>query len=278
VLRFAGAVVAAGVSRGVAAERESRWALLSDTHIPANREEAYRGFRPVENLQKVVAQVSKAKPEGCIIGGDLARLVGLPGDYAELKVLLTPIAKRVPIGFCMGNHDNRENFAASFSSTSGLQPLKQKHVVVIDQSPIRMILLDSLIETNRTPGLLGKAQRTWLDTYLEGANNTPTVIFVHHTLDDGDNSLLDSDRLLRIAAKYRQVKAVFYGHSHRYSYDTYEGVHLVNIPAVGYNFNPDQPVGWLDAKFASSGVELTLRAVGGDATLHGKTRPLSWRS
>jgi 3',5'-cyclic AMP phosphodiesterase CpdA len=117
-----------------------------------------------------------------------------------------------------------------------------------------------------------------LEAYLEKENTSPAVIFVHHTLDDGDNSLLDSDRLLRMAAKHRQVKAIFYGHSHRYSFDTYEGVHLVNIPAVGYNFNPDQPVGWVDAKFAPGGVDLRLHAVGGEMALNGKTRSLAWRS
>src|SRR5690606_33331983 len=53
-----------------------RLALLSDTHIPADATEAYRGFRPVDNLRQVAEQVAAADVQGAIVAGDLARLVG----------------------------------------------------------------------------------------------------------------------------------------------------------------------------------------------------------
>jgi hypothetical protein len=36
-------------------------ALLSDTHIPADPANEYRGFRPVDNLRQIVPQVSIAR-------------------------------------------------------------------------------------------------------------------------------------------------------------------------------------------------------------------------
>jgi 3',5'-cyclic AMP phosphodiesterase CpdA len=280
----AGAFAAVAAHRLNAAEsskpRTSRWSMVSDTHISAEREAEFRGFRTYQNLTQAVEKIASARPDGCIISGDLARLQGTPGDYVQLKAVLSPLQDKVPVGFCLGNHDDRENFNTAFGPplTGAPQQVKGKNVLIIERAPVRFILLDSLIVANETPGFLGKAQRTWLDKYLEISDNTPTLLAVHHTLDDEDGSLLDSDRLLRIAAKHRKVKAIFYGHSHRYGYDTYEGVHLVNVPATGYNFNERQPVGWLDANFASEGVELTLQAIGGNTADHGKSRSLLWRT
>ena len=56
-------------------------ALLSDTHIPADRMNGSRGFNPWENLKTVVPQVQEARPDGVILCGDAARLEGLEGDY-----------------------------------------------------------------------------------------------------------------------------------------------------------------------------------------------------
>jgi 3',5'-cyclic AMP phosphodiesterase CpdA len=261
-----------------AQKRTTRWALLSDTHIAANVDDEYRGFRPYENLKQVVSQAGKFGPDGIVIDGDLARLEGLAPDYRNLTELLEPLTSRFPVGLALGNHDHRKNFLAAFQGSAGQRAaIQDRHVVIIDRSPVRLVLLDSLITANQTPGLLGKAQRTWLDEYLAANAGVPTLLFVHHTLDDRDTSLLDSDRFLRIATKHPHVKAVFYGHSHEYKLDTIEGMHLINVPATGYNFKDSEPVGWLEAGFAADGAEFTLRAIGGNKTADGSRRSVSWR-
>jgi hypothetical protein len=148
----------------------------------------------------------------------------------------------------------------------------------MERPAIRFLLLDSLLYVNKVPGLLGKAQRTWLDQYLAGSDSRPTVLFVHHTLGDGDGDLLDVESLFRVVQPYRKVKAIFYGHSHRYFYGQDRGLHLVNLPAVGYNFVDSEPVGWVDAQFSGAGAELTLQALGGNKAKHGETVVLRWRS
>ena len=260
--------------------RSTRWALLSDTHIAADPHNEYRGFRPYDNLKKAVALVERFAPEGALIDGDLARLEGQPGDYASLQSLIAPLSARCPVGMSLGNHDHRANFLAGIKSPAAAksQAIGNRYVAVIEHPPVRFVLLDSLIRANETPGLLGKAQRTWLDGYLASAGGTPTFLFVHHTLDDEDGSLLDADRFLRIAARHRNVKAVFYGHSHRYHYDTVEGMHLVNLPAVGYNFRDSEPVGWVEATFTAEGADLKLNAFAGNTEGHEKTHSLSWRT
>ena len=68
--------------------------MLSDTHIPADQDEQYRGFRPVANLKKVVPRLLEHAPDGALISGDIARLVGAREDYDVVKALLEPLASR----------------------------------------------------------------------------------------------------------------------------------------------------------------------------------------
>ncbi|MGV3774170.1 MAG: metallophosphoesterase family protein, partial [Verrucomicrobiales bacterium] len=129
----------------------------------------------------------------------------------------------------------------------------------------------------KTAGLLGKNQREWLRGFLDQADEKPTVLFVHHTLGENDGELLDADKFLAMVRPHRKVKAIFYGHSHIYSQKEQEGMHLVNLPAVGYNFNDREPLGWVQADFRKEGVDLTLRAFAGNTEGNGKTISLAWR-
>jgi len=274
-----GGVLLAGLHLPGATTGSVKWALLSDTHIPTDPANEYRGFKPRENLEKVIPEVIRFAPDGVLIDGDLAREEGLASDYSVLKSLLEPIAAHTPIALALGNHDDRDNFISAFAlEASGERAqLNQKCVSIVDLASLRMIMLDSLAFPHQVPGYLGKQQREWLDGYLDSASKLPTLLFVHHTLDDGDNSLLDFERLLAIAHKHSQVKAVFYGHSHIYKSESIRGLHLVNLPAVGYNFRDSASVGWVQAVFTNDGVQLTLQAIGGDTSEHGKTRSLAWR-
>ncbi len=262
-----------------AEEPEMHWALLSDTHIPEDPEDAYRGFKPVENLKKAVPMVLDAKPKRVLICGDAARLKGTPGDYQALRNLLEPIAKQMPVAIALGNHDDRKNFLEAFGpSQPGAQHVKNRHVLVIESPALRFIVLDSLIMPNFTPGLLGKDQRTWLAQFLDSAPPLPTVLFMHHTPDDSDSALLDMPRLFDIIRPRTMVKAVVFGHSHRYVHLAWEGIQMINLPALGYNFNDDQPVGWVDAVFTGKGASFTLRAIGGNTERDGRTVVLPWRA
>jgi len=256
----------------------TRWAFLADTHIPADVGDNYRGFYPYQNLQKVVPGIISASPDGVAIAGDLARLTGELGDYANLKKLLSPIAEKTPVFMALGNHDHRENFLKTLDDTPGQkQPVRGKHVIIVDKGPIRLIILDSLLYTNKVPGLLGKAQRQWLEDYLRKCDDRPTILCFHHTLADGDGDLLDVPRLFRIIKPIRKVKAILYGHSHAYEFSRFAGIHLINLPAVGYNFSETQPVGWVEARLTAEGGDFTLHGVAGNKDQDGSVRKLTWR-
>jgi 3',5'-cyclic AMP phosphodiesterase CpdA len=270
----------AGATRSLRAQQGGRvrWALLSDTHIPTDAANEYRGFRPYENLMKLAPVVAESGVAGAVINGDLARLEGLPSDYVNFKRLLQPMAKKMPIAMALGNHDHRENFAAAFAEHPGEeQSIRNKHILVVPAGPAKLILLDSLLYPNLTPGLLGKDQRVWLEQYLPAAGPGPVLVFVHHTPGDRDSDLLDTDRLLSILTAAKNVKALIYGHSHQYAYEQVKGMHLINLPAVGYNFDNSQPVGWVHAEIGADGADFRLHAMAGDRSGDGGIKSLAWR-
>ncbi len=278
----AGAIATIGMFQPLSTHAKNKslnLALLSDTHIPEDVGNNYRGFYPYENLKTAAEQVAKSGLEGAVITGDLARLTGEPGDYSNLKLLLQPVTEKMPIAMALGNHDKREHFLTAFTTTTGQrQALKNKYVVVVDHTEIQLIVLDSMMTTNFTPGFLGKIQREWLTTHLESNKDKTILIFFHHSMGDSDNDLLDVDRLFKIIGPHRQVKAIFYGHSHVYNYDTREDIHLINLPALGYNFNDNEPIGWVEASFNKKGGEFTLHAIGGNKAEDGMKKELIWRS
>ena len=255
-----------------------RWAFLADTHIAEDPAHEYRGFRPSEHLRAVVSQMAETDPAGAVLVGDAARMEGKPGDYRQLKALLQPIQAEVPVAVALGNTDSRTSFLAEFSESPGAPAhVTGRHIRVIEAGPMRYILLDSLMQTRFSPGLLGKAQRLWLEQFLASAESIPTLLFVHHTLDDGDISLLDVERMFRIVQPHRMVKAIVHGHSHRYRFDVREGIHLINLPAVAYHFADTEPLGWVEARLSGEGADFKLRAVAGNTAANGQETSLRWR-
>lgn len=280
-LAAAGGIIALTPRRSPAQvdQAQSRWAFLSDTHIAADCENNYRGFYPYRNFEKTVAQLAADLPEGVVVTGDLARLTGQMGDYENLRKLLMPLVGQRPMYLALGNHDDRAVFLDVFEDRPGqAQPVRDKHVVTVEAGPVRFILLDSLLATNQTPGLLGKAQRTWLRKYLQDSDDKPVILFFHHTLEDGDGDLFDALWLFDLIRPIRKVKAIVYGHSHEYRSSELEGIHLINLPATAYNFSDDQPLGWIEAKLTAEGGDFTLHAVAGNTQLDGRVEGFRWRS
>jgi len=254
----------------------TRWALLSDTHVAADRENRYRGFFPYLNLDEAVAQITDKLPDRVIITGDLARLKGETDAYENFKTLLAPVVRQRPVHLGLGNHDNREDFFRAFKSpTTADTAIENKHIVAAEAGPVRLIVLDTLRYVNAAAGELGSSQRSWLETFLKRCDDKPTILFLHHTLS---YDLLDMRSLLEIIRPVGKVKAVVYGHSHRYEFATDSGIHLINLPATGYNFAANQPVGWVEAKLTRKGGEFVLHTVAGNREMEGRTTPLCWRA
>jgi 3',5'-cyclic AMP phosphodiesterase CpdA len=239
---------------------------------------AYHGLRPAEHARQAVAEIIEAGPQGSLIAGDLAWDEGSPGDYAHLHAILEPLTARMPVCLMLGNHDSRSAFVAEFAAARAHpEAAIDKLLAVVEHGPIRWILLDSLFRTDMVPGLLGRAQRCWLRGLLEAPDARPTLIVVHHPLDDSDDSLLDGDRLFRLVEPFAPVKAIFTAHDHAYRTDTRGGIHVVGLPALGMPFDEREPVGWIEASLTSSGGVFKFHAVGKNRSRDQSVTTLIWR-
>jgi 3',5'-cyclic-AMP phosphodiesterase len=254
-----------------------RWALISDTHCPADPKDVYRGFNPQENLRTTAAAAAKSPAQFCALTGDVARSQGLPADYDAFRELMAPVLDKMPVGLTTGNHDNRSNFDKAFSAAQGTrQQVARKRVIAFEWTDLRAVFLDSLLDTTVTPGQLGVAQRRWLADYAR-ADQRPALLFLHHDMRGEDGSLVDAAQLLDIVTPLTQVKAVFYGHTHEYGVETRQGLHLVNVPSAAYNFRDQDPVGWMEMTISGARAELLLHATGGNTTMDGTKASLPWR-
>jgi 3',5'-cyclic AMP phosphodiesterase CpdA len=252
-------------------------ALMSDVHIPADRLPGARGYDACQQLLRAVPDVLSAKPDGLIVTGDLARHEGEVADYEVFLELIEPIKDTMPVYLALGNHDNRDNFYAVVKNLQGsMQPVQDKHVSVIEHRQIRIVLLDSLFYVRQKGGLLGKVQREWLSAYLTGHVDRPVVLMLHHTLGDGDNDLLDTEYFFDLLAPHSHVKAIFHGHSHAWKRYERQGMPIINLPTTAHIRSPEQPIGWVDAVFRRDGMDLSLRAFGGNRNEDGKTFSYAW--
>ena len=113
--------------------------------------------------------------------------------------------------------------------------------------------LDSLLR-DKVAGLLGQDQRAWLEQFLKQADDRPSfsiILWEKVMRPSGYRSFLPNFETSSTGQSH------LLGHSHMYECGFREGKHLINLPAVGYNFSDAQPVGWLDARFHRKGVDLT---------------------
>jgi Icc protein len=311
--RFLSSLISAATTAGVASfgkgthlsaqeslEDDSEpWALLSDTHIAADPQTNARGINMADHLRQAVGELlghHKQRPfAGALINGDCAFLDGQIEDYKTLGTLIEPLfASAVPLHVTLGNHDERTRVRVGLEKIFGGGVAKNAPVRGVDfadvdgklASRVRgrfcdWYLLDSLEFTNKTPGRVGEAQVAWLEKALKAAPARPALVMVHHNPHPispaKSNGLTDTDLLLPVLLENRQVKALFFGHTHVAAKFEIDGLHFVNLPACAYRFATEQPTGWTSALVGPSSCRLTLFDTGKAHALHGQEAVLKWR-
>jgi 3',5'-cyclic AMP phosphodiesterase CpdA len=261
-----------------------RLALLSDVHIDADPAAIDRQVVMYDHLKETIAQVGRLEPKplAAFINGDCAHLLGRPEDYEMLVELLKPLREQgLPIHLSMGNHDNRDNLWKTIPKAESHEgPLKDRQVAIIELARANVFLLDSLQKTNVTPGVLGEAQVDWLGAALDAHITKPAIVMVHHQPDDRPkpDGLTDTKALLDVLSPRKHVKALFFGHTHKWEITSRSGIHCVNLPAVAYPFQKDQPTGWVDAYLREDGINLELHCIDPMHPKHGQRVDLTWRA
>lgn len=261
------------------------WALLADTHIAADRTRLHNGVAMTPNLETVINEILTARPRPAhtLIAGDLAYSQGETGDYHQLLSLLQPLrAAGLPIHLLLGNHDHRERFLEAIPwAFRPDRPWRARCCAIVPSPRANWFLLDSLEQTLSTPGLLGPEQLNWLARELDARRRRPAIIVLHHHPDESPNrsGLKDTETLLAILRPRPQVKAIIFGHTHRWNLATDpSGIHLINLPPTSYVFRPEYPVGWVQARLEPTGIHLHLRCLDPHHPDHGRHVQLTWRT
>jgi 3',5'-cyclic-AMP phosphodiesterase len=290
-LHTAGSAALATLCKAQPTDPSELWHLLADTHIASDTSAVSRGINMAEHLKSVTTHVLEAQQQekafGLLINGDLALRQGEAADYATLVQLLTPLREAgVDVHLTLGNHDHRENFHTACAEALSLRrsPLDHHHTGVITSAVVNWVLLETLEEVDHTPGLVGEAQLQWLERTLADLPPTkPTLVFAHHnpqsTAPEGKkiSGLKDTDALLKVLEAHPQVKAYFFGHTHRWEIETRpSGLHLINLPPVAYIFNTARPSGYVQARLTPTGMELKLHSLDPAHPEHAQVKKLQW--
>jgi 3',5'-cyclic AMP phosphodiesterase CpdA len=263
----------------------NRYVLLSDLHVWEHRKGEHGGQFPTPNFEAARSEILALtpRPATAIVSGDCVFREGHAEDYAVLADLIHPLRKAgISFHFALGNHDGRENFHAAFPETKPKSepPVPHKCVAIQETPHANWFLLDSLLKTNHTPGRLGKVQLEWLAKALDARSDKPALVVAHHNLDTKPNThgLEDTQALLDVISTRKQVKAYIYGHRHRWSSETQDGLHMVNVPTLVWVFDQKQPRGWVDVRLRPDGAALVLHALDKAHKANGQTIDLKWRS
>ena len=260
--------------------------LLADTHVGSRMDQEHDGVKPAKTLERAVVEIGELKPRPAtaIVAGDCAFLHGEAADYTLFGDLLKPLRQAgMPLHFALGNHDHRDRFLAAFpdAKAHGVQPpVQSKFVSMVETPHANWFLLDSLDKTGTAKGLLGDVQLHWLAKALDARTDKPALVLAHHNPDRLVNihGLTDTARLFEVLVPRRHVKAYFYGHTHRWQVGRESKVHLVNIPATAWLFEPGEPRGLLTAQLRPDGATVMLHCLDHHHAKHGDKVDLKWRT
>lgn len=290
VQTLAGGAGALAVQNSFAAPQEvdpDFWALYSDSHIAASTAVVWREEPMYDNARRVNREMLglRRRPCGLIHFGDCAFKKGLAGDYDTFRSTIRPIQDAgIPMHLMVGNHDDRETFWSSLKAeTDGPRPVRSRHVAIVEHARVNWFLLDSLDQTDESTGTVGEEQCVWLAKELDARADKPALVCVHHdpligAYADKSSGLTDTEALMKVITPRRHVKAIIFGHTHRWKLTMVDDLHLINLPAIGYPSKEGAPTGWVGCWLHDDGMKLVLSSRDKRFKDHFRPIELAWRS
>ena len=208
---------------------------MSDPHFLPHGMLAYGQLDVAGYLERAVAHIAglAPAPDAILLTGDLTS-DGDESVYADFVGMLSGIG--APVYPLPGNHDRRDLLRAAFP---GVVPTSGPIAYVVERFPIRLVMLDSLVE-GQPYGELGPDQLAWLDARLRADPSAPTLIALHHPpfrtgIDHMDYSMLrDAEGLAEVVSRHPQVERVVAGHVHRVIQRRFAGTLAITAPGVAH--------------------------------------------
>lgn len=212
-------------------------AQISDLHFLPAGILAFGKVDVAGCLERAIGHLNQLDPapDLVLITGDLTN-DGDDAAYEQLALMLERL--HPPYYPLIGNHDPREPARRTFAHL-GCLPSRGRLCYVIDDFPIRVVALDSMVE-RRPYGTLGPEQLAWLDARLKERPKKPTLVALHHPpirtgIGHMDHSMLrDSDELAAVIARHPQVERVLCGHVHRPVQQRFAGTIAQIAPGIAH--------------------------------------------
>jgi 3',5'-cyclic-AMP phosphodiesterase len=204
-------------------------------------------------LERAVSHLNRLlpRPDLVLATGDLVN-DGSLGAYQMLRRLLDRL--EIPYALLPGNHDDRDHLRSIFEDRPGIQDSGEFLQYVLDELPVRIIALDTLVPGDDR-GLLCPERLAWLAARLEEGPVRPTLIAMHHPPFASGIDVMDSMNcsnsieLGTIVARHPQVERIVCGHLHRPITLRWSGTVVTTAPSTAQQFDlnllPAAPVKWI---------------------------------
>lgn len=211
---------------------------LSDIHLTTPGT-TIGGRDPRRNFERALTHILRDHHDAelMVITGDLSDW-GDRADYQWLKARLDTVP--VPVRLCIGNHDNRENFASVFPDLVSDGGFIQG---VHDTPAGRCLFLDTN-QSQTHAGRYCEERLAWLTARLD-EHDGPFLLFMHHNPMPLHLGPLDQIRLLddvafrQLAARYRdRIRHIFFGHCHLPLAGSVGGVPLSSLRGTNHASYP----------------------------------------
>ena len=220
-------------------------AQVTDIHLgfdPGNPAELNR-----QRLDQVLGALIDGpnRPDLLLATGDLTD----HGDLESYRALAEAFAQcPFPVWPCMGNHDDRDNFAAIFPHVPQEGGFVH-YVVPLDNR--RIIILDTL-EPGRHGGAFCEARAAWLAARLDEDSETPTLIVMHHPPVEVGIDWMNThpeepwvQRFAAVIADRPNITALVCGHLHRTITAPWKGMAVAicssTAPQLALDLRPMDP-------------------------------------
>jgi 3',5'-cyclic AMP phosphodiesterase CpdA len=218
-------------------------AQITDPHVKHAGKLAYGRVDTLPMLDRAVAHLRRLdpQPDVVLLTGDLVD-EGSDAEYGRLRHALSPL--KPPLYVIPGNHDERAVMARAFADHAYLPRDGGFLHYVIDEHPVRLIALDTLIPT-KVGGAMDAERCAWLDARLGEAPGRPTLVMMHHPpfamgIDHLDRWLLEgADAFGQVIARHKQVERVICGHAHRAVALRWHGTTISVCPSTAHQFTLD---------------------------------------
>ena len=212
--------------------------LVADPHVHDGDERPY-GLDLDRRLELAVDFINRRHGDAalCLFLGDLTK-EGLVSQYESLKRIVGRL--RLPVGFALGNHDDRaaflQVFAAHHRDVNGFVQF------VISTKTIACVALDTK-KPGSASGELCDARLAWLTSALADLRGHPIMLFLHHPPIEVGIPAFDRTRLdAGSAGKLEEIilrsgcvlRHTFFGHIHRSVFSTWLGAPIASIPSTAH--------------------------------------------